>query len=111
MNESKPETFGPVQTLDEVKKIVQEISNRHPDRLTLFRGQRRLHETIRSGRARPNVKIHKDVEAGWRSLATRMLNVANDWNSHGYAKAILQHYGMATHFVDLTKDIEVAAWF
>jgi hypothetical protein len=111
MNESRPEIFGPVKTLEEITKILLEISNRYPDRRILFRGQSRLHESIRSGRARPNVKVQKDVEAGWRSLAMRMLNLSGDRNSYGYARAILQHYGMATHFVDLTEDIEVAAWF
>lgn len=28
-----------------------------------------------------------------------------------YAKALLQHYGLKTHFVDLTTDVRVAAWF
>lgn len=111
MNAMKPTTFESVKTLDELNKIVLEISSKYPGRRILYRGQRRLHESIRSGRARPNVKIHKDVEAGWRSLAMRMLNLSGERNSYGYARAILQHYGMATHFVDLTEDAEVAAWF
>ena len=111
MNVTKPATFGPIRSLDELNGIVLEISQKNPDRLILFRGQRRLRENIRSGRARPNMKVHKDVEAGWRSLAMRMLNLSGERNSYGYAGAILQHYGMATHFVDLTEDFEVAAWF
>lgn len=108
-----PTTFGPVQSLDELNGIVLELSAKYPDRLILFRGQRQLHESIRSGRARPDIKIHKDVEAGWRSLSMRMLELelSSERNSYGYARAILQHYGMATHFVDLTSDVEVAAWF
>src|SRR5207253_421399 len=109
MSEPMPKRFGPLQTLPEIQSIVREISKQNPECLILFRGQRRLHETIRSGRARPNARIHRDVEAGWRSLAGQMLGLAQEQNSNAYAKAILQHYGMATHFVDLTESIEVAA--
>ena len=111
MSKPEPKSFGPVQTWHEIENVVEEISREHPQCLLLFRGQRRLHETIRSGRARPNAKIHRDVEAGWRSLAGQMLGLTKKQNSHAYAKAILQHYGMATHFVDLTESIEVATWF
>jgi hypothetical protein len=111
MSEPKPNRFGPVQTWPEIESMVQEISKQNPQSLILFRGQRRLHENIRSGRARPDARVHKDVEAGWRSLARQMLGLAKEQNGEAYAKAILQHYGMATHFVDLTKSIEVAAWF
>jgi hypothetical protein len=84
-----PKTFGPVGSQRELKKIVTAISKKFRGRLILYRGQQQSHKTIRSGRARPNFKILKDVETGWHSLATRMLDLSKYQNPHGFAKAIL----------------------
>jgi len=101
-----------VKTLAELRAQAERIAKLHPDKLLLFRGQTRHFEEVRSARARPQVSIPKAVEQGWRSLAAQMLGVQEDQGrNHGLVKAILQHYGMPTHYVDLTSDVEVAGWF
>jgi hypothetical protein len=103
--------FEPVQNQEELNQIIEQLSSQNPSKRILFRGQTKLYENIRSGRARPNIKIPKDVDAGWRSLVSNMLKGSSSQGNHSLAKAILQHYGMATHFVDLTESLETAAWF
>jgi FRG domain len=100
-----------VQNQNELQQSMGQLADEHKGKLLLFRGQRQLHEHVRSGRARPGAKIHSDVEAGWCALAQRFLRLPSPSQYNAFVKAILQHYGMATHYVDLTSELEVALWF
>lgn len=107
-----PDTLGPVKSELELQNLVNELRTKSDGSLLLYRGETDVHETLRSGRARPSARIVPEVERGWHSLVGRLLNPKDDANS-GMTKrsAILQHYGMATHFLDLTDDAVIAAWF
>src|SRR5207244_12984787 len=96
-----PPILGPVSSIQDLSGAVAGIAKRHPDCLLLDRGQTRLHPQIRSGRAR-QVFGNEEVEAGWRSLARRMLGLPAAAEHSGHVKAVLQHYGLATNFVDLS---------
>lgn len=104
-------TIGPIKSLEELHRVERRLRDEYSSCSLLFRGQTHLHEHVRSGRARPNAQIQPDIEAGWSAMATRMLGLRVNWSHRGLVKAILQHYGYATHYVDLTSNIEVAAWF
>lgn len=97
-------------TLAELDDIIADLRESHPDLLLLFRGQSSLHATIRSGRARPGTTIARAVEDTWTSIADFILDESYSEDPE-WAKALLQHYGLPTHFVDLTSDPHVAAWF
>jgi len=113
MNSINYQALNPiaVKCWNEFDAHVDNISIKFPNHLILFRGQRNLHPTIRSGRCRPDARIPRDVDRGWKSLAAKMLGAFSDEAKGEHANAILQHYGLATHFVDLTSDSRIAAWF
>jgi len=104
---------GPVATIDELAAVEAELRERFAGKELFFRGQGNLYPHIRSGRARTNVKkTAPTVEAGWISLASQMLGQPLDSPyALGLAKAILQHYGAPTFFVDITSNIGIASWF
>lgn len=108
---SERPTIGPLKSAAELRRVEKRLRIENPSCLLLFRGQTRLHEHVRSGRARPDARIQPDIEAGWSAMAARMLGLSVDSSHRGLVKAILQHYGHATHYVDLTSSIVVAAWF
>jgi hypothetical protein len=106
-----PPVLKRVRSVEELLALEANLRLAHKDELLLFRGQTELPAEVRSKRARPNVTVLPDVEAGWSAFAAQMLEIPISRGHSGFVKAVLQHYGMATHFVDLTSDIAVAAWF
>lgn len=105
------ESIGPVASLEELEAATDILKEKHNGSLLLFRGQNQLYDSIRSGRSRPHYKPQPLVEAGWSSLASKLLNLPIAETHSGKVQAILQHYGCATNFVDLTSNVNVAAWF
>lgn len=99
-----------VRTEDELASAVALLKQRLPSTLLLFRGQTALHETIRSGRARSGASSDDGVDMTWTSIANFVFDSPEDTEAE-LARALLQHYGLPTHFVDLTADARVAAWF
>src|SRR5690606_12942809 len=91
-----------LDTIDEIKTGIPGTS------LLLFRGQTRLYDKIRSGRARPDTVVVPEVENGWNTIVNRLTqkNSTTKFN-----QAILQHYGLPTFYIDLTSDPLTAAWF
>lgn len=104
--------YGPVRSLIELEGTLKEITGEFASATLLYRGQCNLYPKIRSGRARINSPpTSPALESGWLSLATLLLHSPEKESDPGLAKAILQHYGSPTYYVDLTSDIGVAAWF
>jgi len=103
--------YGPVESKKALLQLVEEIRAGYPNQLILFRGQCELHNSISSGRSRPKFTVNKLTEAGWHGYLRYMLGVQDRDLSGALVQAILQHYGPATHYVDLTSSPEIAAWF
>lgn len=104
--------IGPVGSRDDLLSEIENLRKKYANSQLLFRGQDKLFPKVRSGRARPNVEINKEVEHSWKTLGTKLLGLENlDKSSPNLVPAILQHYGVPTFFVDLTVDIDVASWF
>lgn len=104
--------LGPVDSATALLSAVEQVSASHPKSLLLFRGQNNLHPTVRSGLSRPDVRYEPDVDRGLSAVAGDILG--HESISAGnlpLRKAILQHYGYKTHYVDLTADPDIAAWF
>ncbi|RZK01036.1 MAG: FRG domain-containing protein [Flavobacterium sp.] len=98
-----------IQSEKELLERIVEIKTRIPETsLLLFRGQTRLYDKIRSGRARPDTIVVPEVENGWNTIVNRLTrkNSTTKFN-----QAILQHYGLPTFYIDLTSDPLTAAWF
>lgn len=95
---------------EDLLKLVEGLKAEIPiTSLLLFRGQTKLYDKIRSGKARPDAFVIKEVENGWNTIVNRLTNTHN--NDLKYNQAILQHYGFPTYYIDLTKDPLTAAWF
>lgn len=108
----KIQTLGRVTSEDELIELYEKIRKENEGRLLLFRGQNQLYEKIRSSKARPNVSFSEELENGWLSLVRRHYRVEGEpVHCLNFAMALLQHYSVATHFVDLTPNICVAGWF
>jgi hypothetical protein len=105
------ESIGPVSSFNALDAAVQAIKAKHDGSLILFRGQNQVYDSIRSGRARPDYRPQPLVESGWSALASKLLGLPIQETHRGTVQAILQHYGCATNFVDVTSDLQVAAWF
>ncbi|MFZ0039144.1 MAG: FRG domain-containing protein [Candidatus Acidiferrales bacterium] len=104
--------LGPVNSTEELLTAVASISTLHPKSLLLFRGQDNLPDTLRSGLSRPDVRYEQDVDNGISALAGSILGHESVTAGNiPFRKAVLQHYGYKTHYVDLTTDPGVAAWF
>lgn len=98
-----------IQSEKELIDAISTIQTKIPDTsLLLFRGQIRLYDKIRSGRARPDTVVVPEVENGWNTIVNRLTNKAS---SSEFNQAILQHYGLPTFYIDLTSDPLTAAWF
>jgi hypothetical protein len=111
MDENRLE-LGPVDSMDALVHAVDRVSELNPGCLVLFRGQNNLHPTLRSGLSRPNARYQPDVEQGLSAVAGSILG--HDSITAGnvpFRKAVLQHYGYKTHYVDITADLNVALWF
>jgi hypothetical protein len=101
-----------VASSSELEAAIKEIAQQHPQTLLLFRGQNNLHPTVRSGLSRPDVRYEPDVDRGFSAIAGSILKHQSlNPKNIAFRKAVLQHYGYPTHYVDLTADVEVAAWF
>lgn len=105
------EEIGPVTSWSALEEAILAIRGKYDGSLILFRGQTQIYDSIRSGRYRPDYRPRPLVEAGWSALASKLLGIPTRETHRGIVQAILQHYGCATNFVDLTSDLRVAAWF
>lgn len=104
------ENLGRVDSEVALVKLVAELEKGlPPTSKLLFRGQTTLYPAMRSGKARPGMQIVPEVENGWRTVVERLLAKRN--RTIEFTQAVLQHYGMATHFLDLTNDAAIAGWF
>lgn len=107
-----PLELGPVDSDESLRSVVAELQSSHPNDLLLFRGQNNLHPTVRSGLSRPDVRYEPDVEQGLSALAGIILGQQKVTPANvPFRKAVLQHYGYKSHYVDLTADPNIAAWF
>jgi hypothetical protein len=67
---------------------------------------------MRSGLSRPDITFHPDVDQGLSAIAGDILGHDSLTPKNvPFRKAVLQHYGYKTHYVDVTSDPAVAAWF
>jgi len=98
-----------IQSEKDLLDTIAEIRAKIPDTsLLLFRGQTRLYDKIRSGRARPDIVVVPEVENGWNTIVNRLTKKTSTTK---FNQAILQHYGLPTFYIDLTSDPLTAAWF
>src|SRR5258708_14930469 len=112
MTEKERPVIGPVDSADALQAAVKQVAESHRDKLLLFRGQNNLHPTVRSGLSRPDVRYEPDVDRGFSAIAGSILGHESlGPKTVAFRKAVLQHYGFPTHYVDLTADALVAAWF
>ena len=100
-----------IRSCDELNVAVADLKRRFGGSLLLFRGQEKLYDRIQSGRSRPCYKSTSLIEAGWSTLASKLLGLPKEAIYSGTVQAILQHYGFATNYVDLTSDANIASWF
>lgn len=91
-----------------IKRIEEIRSNISNDSLLLFRGQTNLYNKIRSGKARPDMKIVPEVELGWNTIVNK---INEKYSNTELNFAILQHYGFPTYYIDLTSNPLVASFF
>lgn len=103
--------IGKVGSELELNDLVLSLSARHAEHRLFFRGQVKLHPTIRASRNRPSSQPNSLTESAWIAFASNALALSRPSNTSGQVKAILQHYGMPTYFLDLTTDVLVAGWF
>ncbi len=118
----RPRRKWPPVEEDNVKKHALELEQLLPT------DYRKLEERLEANEARPGLEpIYGDRIAGIRSLtATYLMQCHSHWGDQdvqdwyeGLAGTDLadkllsigQHYGMLTHFLDLTSDWRVALWF
>ena len=104
--------LGPVDSIESLMSVVKAVSAVHQNSLILFRGQNSLHPTLSSGLSRPDVRYEPDVDRGLSAIAGDILgHTSVTAGNTPFRKAVLQHYGYKTHYIDLTADPGVAAWF
>jgi hypothetical protein len=104
--------YAAIDSTERLAAIHEELLRSYPDHLILYRGQTNLYPTVRSGRGRLNVEVNPDVELGWNVVAGQIIgNQGQSHNATHLRKAVLQHYGFVTDYLDLTSDIRIAAWF
>jgi hypothetical protein len=100
-----------VSSYSELEEALQKITARNEGALILLRGQRRLHDSVRSGRGRPAYSPSPLVETGWTAFASSLFGINSTSELDGVIQAVLQHYGYETYFLDLTSRLDIAAWF
>jgi hypothetical protein len=111
MQRSRP-ILGPVSSLGELHSIIEELKIHHPGKLLLFRGQTVLHPVVRSTLSRTGAVYHPDLERGLGTFAATVFGTrSSPIEDYLLRNAVLQHYGLGTHYIDLTEDPAVAAWF
>ena len=110
MQRNRP-TLGPVSSLDELHSIIGQLRKKHPAELFLFRGQTVLYPEVRSNLSRTGAAYHPDLERGLGTFACSILGAQPATiESFLLRNAVLQHYGLGTHYIDLTEAPAVAAW-
>jgi FRG domain len=104
--------FPLAKSLANLSEIRQVLSERYPKHVLLYRGQNNCHGEIRSGLSRPHVELHEEVERGWSVITGIVLgDEGASHRSQPFRRALMQHYGLPTNYIDLSASIEVAAWF
>jgi hypothetical protein len=99
-----------IKSEKELLTIINELQEKTPKTsLLLFRGQTNKYDKVRSGRARPDAFIVPEIENGWNTIVSRIST--NPSNNKKYNKAVLQHYGFPTFYLDLTSNPLTASWF
>jgi hypothetical protein len=106
------EEFSPIGSENELRAVVEAFQAANPDRKLLFRGQNRLYDSVRSGLARPDARYQPEVEQGMSAIVGKILgHESTTIHNIPFRRAVLQHYGVPTHYIDLTSDVTTAAWF
>ncbi|ADW70130.1 FRG domain-containing protein [Granulicella tundricola] len=104
--------LGHVSTLAELETLVEGFRKEHPEEMLLFRGQTTCYPTVRSGLSRPKARYQPDVEQGLGAIIGGILGHDSvSIRNVPFRRAVLQHYSVQTHYIDLTSDMGVAAWF
>lgn len=103
--------LGTVASESELTAIVCSLEETHRDKTLFFRGQTKLYPTISSSRSRSQNPQPSLIATAWSAFASNALALPVPDAFSGQVQAILQHYGMPTYFVDVTRDPQVAAWF
>jgi hypothetical protein len=91
--------------------LSEELAKEYPNQILLFRGQNNLFPSVRSGRARYEGQFNHNVDHCWSVVAGYIIGSSDQEDTRHLRKAVLQHYGFVTEYVDLTSDIHIAAWF
>lgn len=107
----RSKVLKPVSSLPELQETIATLQRISPESLFLYRGQTHLYGRVQSSKSRNPQVVNREVQAGWRALACAVLGISYAEGSVRRAEAILQHYGAPTHYVDLTHDFRIAAWF
>lgn len=106
------ENLGTIRSVVELRALVEAFQTAHPDHQLLFRGQNQLYDSLRSGLARPDVRHQPEVEQGMSAIVGKILGQESTTIQNiPFRRAVLQHYGVPTHYIDLTSDVTIAAWF
>lgn len=98
-----------INSISDLDAFINHITYDPNEEIILFRGEFGQHPTILSGRKRSDYIDINFVHKTWKWTAKTLLvprSIPED-----LAPSILQHYGYATDFVDLTTDIHVALFF
>jgi len=104
--------LGHVSTLEELETLIDAFHKEHPEKMFLFRGQTTCYPTVRSGLSRPKARYQPDVEQGLGAIIGGILGHESvTIRNVPFRRAVLQHYSVQTHYIDLTSDTGVAAWF
>src|SRR5471032_204027 len=110
------------QSFSELAKFLGEMPEPKSGHIRVYRGQTKGH-LDKSGRPSLVPTLHRKTGGHWydpRWLATMSLFVARrvlpqvgiDYAvAQLWAPALVQHYGPGSHYLDVTRDIEVALWF
>lgn len=103
--------LGSVATEAELEAILRQLIERFPGLTLFFRGQTKLHPAVTSARSRLTKPPPPLIDTAWSAFASNALYLPAPDTMDGRVKAILQHYGAPTYFLDLSTSANVAAWF
>lgn len=105
------EKFGLVRNEIELQQLVSGLRDKHSNSQLLFRGQTQLYDQIRAARHRAAQPVNGLLEAAWLAFSSNVLGLKKPSHGSGHSKALLQHYGLSTYFLDVTESESIAAWF
>lgn len=101
-----------VKSSTELERVRATLAAKFPNHFLLFRGQNKCYSTIMSGLSRPEIALNEAVEKSWSVIAGIVLGDEGvTHRSLRFRRALMQHYGLPTNYVDLTASIGIAAWF